>query len=173
MTLSKYLSQTWYDPRAEIRSYLIQGNVMFASQPIHEGEIVVIIGGTVMTEEEFRAFIPTVSSFNAVQIGEDSHLVDISTAPGGMNHSCDANLWMRDEVKVISRREIAAGDELTPEYALYTTSSAWTMKPCCCGTLVCRQAVTGADWQRADVQERYRDHFSPFINERIRHLSQL
>jgi len=173
MPASKYLSTTWYDPRAEIRSSPIQGNGMFASQPIHEGEIVVIIGGTVMTEEDFQAYIRTVSRFNAVQIGENSHLVDISTAPGGMNHSCDANLWMRDEVTVVARREIAAGEELTQDYALYTTSSEWAMRPCCCGTPVCRQVVRGTDWQRADVQERYRDHFSPFINERIRHLSQL
>src|SRR5260370_7035272 len=95
MPLSKYLSTTWYDPRAEIRSSLIQGNGMFASQPIHEGEIVVIIGGTVMTEEEFRAFIPTVSSFNAVRIGEDSHLVDISTPPARINHSFQATHSLR------------------------------------------------------------------------------
>jgi hypothetical protein len=146
---------------------------MFASQPIHEGEIVVVIGGTVMTEGEFRAYTRTVPRFNAVQIGEDAHLVDMPTSPGGMNHSCDANLWMRDEVTVVARREIAAGEELTQDYALYTTNPEWTIKPCCCGSPVCRQVVTGADWERADVQERYRDHFSPFINERISRLSHL
>jgi len=144
---------------------------MFASRPIHEGEIVVIIGGTVMTEEEFQAYMPTVSRFNAVQIGEETHLIDLPTSPGGMNHCCDANLWMRDEVTVVARREIAAGEELTQDYALYTTNPEWTMKPCRCGTEVCRLVVTGNDWQREDVQQRYRDHFSPFINERIRHQS--
>jgi uncharacterized protein len=173
MPSSKYLPTTWYDPRAEVRPSPIQGNGMFASQPIHAGEVVVMIGGTIMTEHEFRAYILTVSRFNAVQIGEETHLVDLPTAPGGMNHSCDANLWMRDEVTVVARREIAAGEELTQDYALYTTSPAWTMQPCCCGSSTCRQVVTGNDWQRADVRESYRGHFSPFINERIRHLSQL
>ncbi|MDQ6662289.1 MAG: SET domain-containing protein-lysine N-methyltransferase [Chloroflexota bacterium] len=172
MPSSKYLRTTWYDPRAEIRPSFIQGNGMFASQPIHEGEIVVIIGGTVMTEEEFRVYILTVSRFNAVQIGEDNHLVDTPTASGGMNHSCDANLWMRDEVIVIARREIAANEELTQDYALYTTNPEWTLKPCYCRAPVCRKVVAGTDWQRTDVQEHYRDHFSPFINERIRRLSQ-
>jgi hypothetical protein len=173
MPPSKYLPTTWYDQRAEIRPSPIQGNGMFASQPIQEGEIVVIIGGAVMTEEEFRAYIQTVDRFNAVQIGEETHLVDLPTSSGGMNHSCDANLWMRDEVTVVARREIAAGEELTQDYALYTTSPDWTLEPCHCGTSVCRRMVTGNDWQRADVQERYRDHFSPFINERIRRQSQL
>src|SRR6266571_430146 len=121
---------------------------MFAAQPIAEGEIVVIMGGMVMSDAQFRAFITTVSRFNAVQIGEDAHLVDIPTALGGMNHSCDANLWMRDEVTVVARRDIVIGEELTQEYALYTTSPTWTIKPCRCGTPVCRQVITGNDWQR-------------------------
>ncbi len=170
MPSNKYLSTTWYDPRVEVRHSSIHGMGMFASQPIHEGEIVVRIGGAVMTEVEFRGYISTVSRYNAVQIGEETHLVDVPTALGGMNHSCDANLWMRDEVTVVARRDIAAGEELAQDYALYTTSLTWTMKPCLCGTPVCRLVITGSDWQRPDVQERYRDHFSPFLNERIRRL---
>jgi uncharacterized protein len=170
MPSNAYLPTTWYDPRAEIRASSIHGRGMFASQPIQEGEVVVRIGGTVMTEEEFRAYIATVARYNAVQIGEATHLVDVPTAVGGMNHSCDANLWMRDEVTVVARRDIAAGEELTQDYALYTASPTWTLQPCRCGAPVCRQVITGKDWQRSDVQERYRDHFSPFLNERIHRL---
>jgi uncharacterized protein len=170
MPSNTYLPATWYDPRAEVRPSSIHGMGMFARQPIPEGEIVVRIGGTVMTEGEFRAYIATVSRYNAVQIGEETHLLDVPTAVGGMNHSCDANLWMRDEVTVVARRNIAVGEELTQDYALYTASPTWTLKPCRCGTPVCRQVITGNDWQRSDVQERYRDHFSPFLNERIHHL---
>lgn len=165
-----YLPTTWYDPRVEIRNSPIQGTGMYASQPIREGEVVARIGGTVMTEEEFHAYSATASRYNAVQIGEGTHLVDIPTSPAGMNHSCDANLWMLDEVTMVARLDIAAGEELTQDYALYTTSPTWSMKPCRCGTPVCRQEITGNDWQRADVQRRYRDHFSPFINERLRRL---
>ena len=170
MPSNTYLPLTCYDPRAEVRSSSIQGMGMFASQPIHEGEVVVRIGGTVMTEEEFRAYISTVSRYNAMQIGEETHLVDLPTALGGMNHCCDANLWMRNEVTVVARRDIAVGEELTQDYAFYTTSPTWTIKPCRCGTPVCRLMVTGSDWQLPAVQDRYRDHFSPFLNERIRRL---
>ena len=170
MPSNTYLPATWYDPRAGVRPSAIHGMGMFASQPILEGAIVVRIGGTVMTEGEFQAYIATVSRYNAVQIGEETHLVDVSTGVGGMNHSCDANLWMRDEVTVVARRDIAAGEELTQDYALYTASPTWTLKPCRCGTPVCRHVITGNDWQRSDVQERYWGHFSPFLNERIHHL---
>jgi uncharacterized protein len=165
-----YLPTTWYDPRVEVRPSPIHGKGMFARQLICAGEVVVIIGGKVMTEEQFRAYTTTVSLYNAVQIGERTHLVDVPTAPGGMNHSCDANLWMRDEVTVVARSDIATGEELTQGYALYTTSPTWIMKPCRCESPACRHVITGNDWQRPEVQERYRDHFSPFLNERIRRL---
>lgn len=144
---------------------------MFATRPIHKDEVVVIIGGTVMSDAEFRTFIATAPRYNAIQIGEDAHLVDIPTSPGGMNHSCDANLWLHDEVTVVARREIAADEELTQDYAIYTTTPDWVMSPCGCGSPLCRHIVTGNDWQRQDVQERYKGHFSPFINERIRLLA--
>lgn len=170
MTHKSYLPTTWYDSDIEIRPSPIQGNGMFATRPISEGEVVVIIGGTVMSEKEFLAFIKTVPRFNAIQIAEDAHLVDLPTSPGGMNHSCDANLWMRDEVTVVARRDIAIGEELTQDYALYTTNPNWVLSPCHCGSPLCRHVVTGNDWRRYDVQERYRGHFSPFLNERNRHL---
>lgn len=169
VSTNSYPPTTWYDPRAEVRPSSIQGTGMFASHPIRKGEIVVKIGGSVMAEEEFSKYISTVARYNAVQIGEELHLVDVPTSPGGMNHSCDANLWMSDEATVVARRDIAAGEELTQDYALYTTSPTWK-QPYHCGTPVCRQVITGNDWQLPDVQARYHDHFSPFLNERIRRL---
>ena len=142
---------------------------MFAAQPIYEGEIVVVIGGIVLTNAQFQEFTTTVSRYNAVQIGEDAHLVDLPTSPGGMNHSCDSNLWMRDEVTVVARRALAVGEELTIDYALQSGLPGDILcEPCHCGSPVCRGLITGNDWRRKDVQDRYSGHFSPFLNERIR-----
>ncbi len=165
-----YPQTTWYDPRAVVRPSVIHGMGMFASQPISEGEVVVRLGGVVMTEGQFLAYSASVERYNAVQIGEWRHLVDVPTAIGGMNHSCDANLWLANEVTVVARRAIAQGEELTQDYALYTTSPAWRIAPCRCGAPDCRLVVTGDDWRLSAVQARYRAHFSPFLNERIRHL---
>jgi hypothetical protein len=78
MPSNTYLPTTWYDPRAEVRPSSIHAMGMFATQPIHEGEIVVRIGGTVMSEEKFRAYISSVSRYNAVQISASSY------RPGGL-----------------------------------------------------------------------------------------
>jgi hypothetical protein len=169
MPSRNYLPTTWYDSRVEICLSSIQGNGMAAARPIHAGETVVVIGGTVLTTAQFQAFTATATRYNAVQIGEDAHLVDLPTAPGGMNHSWDSNLWMGDEVTVVARRAIAAGAELTIDYALQSGLPVDLLgEPCRCGLPACRGVITGNDWQRKELQERYQGHFSPFLNERIR-----
>lgn len=173
MSEKHYRTTSCYDPRVEIRPSTIQGGGMFALELIQAGEIVAVIGGTVMTEDEFRAYTATVSRFNATQIGEHLHLVDLIQTPdtvtGSINHSCDANLWLQDEVTIVARRAIARAEELTLDYALTTVEPHWQLdQPCHCGTAACRHIVTGNDWQLPDVQQRYQGHFAPFINERIR-----
>jgi hypothetical protein len=146
---------------------------MYARETILVGETVAVVGGTVMTEEEFHAYLTTVSRWNATQIGERLHLLDLVQSPevsdGSINHSCDSNLWLLDEVTMVARRDIAPGEELTLDYALTTVEPTWTLdQPCHCGSALCRRIITGNDWQLPEVQQRYQRHFAPFINERIR-----
>ncbi len=177
MSRKIYCTTSWYDARVEIRSSLIQGGGMFAHNPIQTGEIVAIMGGTVMTEDEFHAYITTTPCYNATQIGEHLHLVDLIQTPetvaGSINHSCDSNLWLQDEVTIVARRAIDAEEELTLDYALTTVEPDWQLdQPCQCGTTACRHIITGNDWQLPDVQQRYKGHFAPFINQRIRKSKQ-
>lgn len=172
MSRRAYLPRTWTDPRQELRASPTAGIGAFASAPIGAGEPVEIVGGRLMDEEQFRAFQATAARFNAIQIDEDLHLVEepeITAARGGsLNHSCDANLWLADEVTIVARRPIAAGEELTVDYALFTTDPGWALeRPCACGAPDCRGRVTGEDWRLAAVRTRYAGHFSPFINRRI------
>jgi uncharacterized protein len=170
--MRKHNFDFWIDPRVESRPSSIQGHGGFAREPIQAGDIVVIVGGSPMNEAEFRAFQTKVEHYDAVQIGEDLHLVDTSgglEAVGvSLNHSCDSNLWMRDEVTLIARRDIVPGEEITVDYALFTTQPFWKLEIAChCGSPLCRHEITGNDWRLTDVQGRYAGHFSPFINARI------
>jgi len=168
-----YLATSWYDPRVQIRRSSIQGGGMFAAAPISTGEVVAIVGGRLMTTAQFAAYRADVARWNAHQIGEDAHLVDRIQSPdqveGSINHSCDSNLWMDDEVTISARRDIATGEELTLDYALTTVAPDWRLdQPCQCGAVDCRHIITGNDWRLPDVQARYAGHFVPFINKRIR-----
>ena len=129
-------------------------------------------GGMVMTDSEFETFQADHATYNAIQIDENLHLVEQSeitqTLEGSMNHSCDSNVWMEDEVTLVARRDISTEEEITVDYALFTTQPNWMLDNLCqCGSLYCRHTITGNDWKLKDVQERYRNHFSPFINRRI------
>jgi SET domain-containing protein len=167
----RYLSRYWTDPRVEIRASPIEGNGLFARELIKEGEIVEVMGGAVLTQAEFETFSRTTATqYNAIQIAEGLHLVEhpevTETRRGSLNHSCDPNLWMTDEVTFVARRDITACEELTVDYALFTAQPGWAMD-CRCGSRLCRQRVTGNDWKLAGLGNRYRGHFSPFINDRI------
>jgi GNAT superfamily N-acetyltransferase len=85
-----------------------------------------------------------------------------------INHSCDPNVWIADEVMQIARRDINAGEELTMDYAMIEADED-NVKPwdCRCRSSLCRGRVTGLDWRLPSLQERYAGHFSPFINRRI------
>lgn len=173
--MKTYLPQTWTDPRIEFRTSRISDNGMFARERIKKGETVCIVGGNVMTDEEFAAFQATYRNYNAIQVDDHQHLVEdpevTRNLQGSMNHSCDSSTWMRDEATLVARRDIDAGEEATVDYALFTTQSNWMLDTRCrCGSPYCRRIITGDDWRREDVQERYQGHFSPFINRRIEKL---
>ena len=78
-------------------------------------ETVVIFGGTLFS----RSDIDTGKANNRtlMQISEDSWLGNRADEPLGddycINHSCDPNLWMKDEVTLVARTDIAPGVEVT------------------------------------------------------------
>jgi hypothetical protein len=169
-----YRADSWIDPRVGVRASSLHGRGVFATEGIGAGEAVVIWGGTVFTEEEVRAGRVRRGSVSAIDEGlylagrvDDEPDVDDFT-----NHSCDPNVWMLDEVTLVARREIEPGEELTADYALWEAEEGWVCRwECRCGSSRCRGRVTGQDWRSRELQERYRGHFSPFIERRIDRLS--
>src|SRR5690242_2923113 len=62
-SMKTYRSRSWSDLRLEVRSSVIEGKGGFARDFIGVDEVVVVIGGTVMTDDEFRRFIPKVNQY--------------------------------------------------------------------------------------------------------------
>lgn len=87
-----------------------------------------------------------------------------------VNHSCAPNVGMGGNVLLVSMRDIAAGEELTIDYALFMADPGFAME-CRCGTAACRGTVTGTDWTRAELQQRYRGWFSWWLQREITGLS--
>ena len=163
----------WIDPRVEIKESPIQGRGMFACERIRAGERVIVWGGTQFTCDEIRAGLARPHSIAAID--EDLYLADPADAGDSpdyfLNHSCDPNLWMSDAVTLVARRDIEPGEELTADYALWEDDENWTMPGACrCGSPGCRRVITGRDWRLPEL-ERYKGHFSPFLNRRIEKLN--
>jgi len=168
----KYNLRSWIDPRIETRPSPIEGFGMFAREQIREGEVVVMWGGGVLTKEDIEAGRYRKSTLSA--IGENLWLGDTADgedyAADCTNHSCDPNLWMKDEITLTARRDIAVGEELTADYMIWEAGESYTAAwQCNCGSPLCRKRITSRDWRLPELQERYKDHFSPFLNERIKH----
>lgn len=141
--------------------------------PIGSGTVVVRLGGRLVSGEELRDLFRSVEGdpshpyIDCITVDEDRHLV----MPPGQdvhfgNHSCDPNLWHADAFALTARREVEAGEELTVDYATQTANPDFRMT-CRCGSELCRGVVTGEDWRRPELQERYGDHWVPALYELI------
>ncbi len=157
-----YPPVSWLDPRVVSLPSAIEGTGLFATSAISKGELLLRLGGRVVTDEEFAAL--ELKSYSCLNIDHGSILLmRADDRADFLNHSCDANLWLIDEVSLVARRDIEAGEELTADYALFSTDGAWSMA-CNCGSALCRGRICGKDWRRPDLQQRYAGHFSPLLN---------
>jgi len=166
-----YRRHSWVDERVGVGPSAISGRGCISLAPISEGTAVIIWGGVVMSTDDVMS--GRAKANTAVRIGEALFLAsrpeDPLTIDAFMNHSCDPNVWLVDEVTLVTRRPLRAGDELTIDYALWGELESWN---CCCGSPLCRGRLHADDWRRAELQERYRGRFSPFINARIERARQ-
>lgn len=170
-TRIKYRTESWIDPRIEIRNSLIEGKGLFAKAPVQKDETLIICGGTLFVGQDIETGRAREQSL--FQIGEDLYLGNLSTDPVTddefLNHSCDPNVWIEDEATLVACRDIDAGEELTGDYGTWDANPAWKLAhECNCGSLLCRRVITGSDWQLPELQERYGQHFTPFLNGQIK-----
>ena len=100
-----------------------------------------------------------------MQIDDDLWLVGERDTLNAINHSCAPNCELRGQVVVVARRPIAAGEELTIDYATRNGSDDDEFE-CNCRTAECRGKVTGHDWMLPELQHRYGDAFSPYLRRR-------
>lgn len=161
--------RSWIDPRIEVRSSHIHTNGMFANAPIQPGEVVIIWGGKLFTLEDIQAGRAAEHSYTAIRRGIFlGHSIEQGNSTDDyMNHSCDPNIWMINETTWVARRNINPGDEVTGDFAMFwgDDGDERAMWECHCGSSLCRKVFTVDDWQLAELQERYGNHFAPYILE--------
>lgn len=146
-----------------------EGCGVYAVQPIQAGEVVTVWGGEVFSYDEFMA-LPLKLRSLSVQVEEDMYLVStrISSADC-FNHSCNPNAGMEGQIVLVALRDIAPGEQVCFDYAM-TDGTPYDEFECDCGEPDCRKWITGEDWKRPELWERYKGHFAPYLQHRIDRL---
>lgn len=160
---------TYRSPKTEVRPSPIHGQGLFARIAIAAGEIVAVKGGHVLTGSEWAALEPALGAAD-IQIAEDLFIAPVRPEhrDGSMlytNHSCDPNLAVQGQIVLVAMRDVAPGEELTIDWA--TTDDGDHRMTWHCGSPRCRRTVTGKDWMKPELQERYRGWFCWFLQRKI------
>jgi uncharacterized protein len=163
----------WVHEGVEIRESPIEGRGLFSLVPMVSGTLVLRLGGHIVSSVELGVLIstantdPDVTYVDTISLAEDRHLVlPPSTMVHFGNHSCDPSLWHSGLYDLTARRPIAPGDEITVDYGTQSALPSFRMT-CSCGSSSCRGEVSGDDWRRDDLRERYRGHWVPVLEDRI------
>jgi hypothetical protein len=143
-------------------------------EPLKRGELVAVKGGHVFDRATLRQVERTLGPAE-IQIDDDLFIGPLlaEEREGSMifsNHSCDPNLGVRGQIAFVALRDVAAGEELTHDWAM-TDDDDYQMQ-CRCGSPRCRGVVTGQDWRRHELQRRYAGHMSAYLQTRIQTLGE-
>ncbi|MDR2987581.1 MAG: SET domain-containing protein-lysine N-methyltransferase [Nocardiopsaceae bacterium] len=171
----------WLHADVEVRRSAIEGLGLFATRSIAVGTVVSRLGGQFVSGQQLADLFAATASdprrpyIDTITVENDLHLVlppRQASGPGRQaigygNHSCDPNLWWMSPYELAVRRPVSAGDELTNDYAMSTAEPGFVMQ-CSCGSPLCRRVITGDDWRRAELRERYEQHWVPALLTRIR-----
>lgn len=158
----------WLTPKAQARPAGDKGWGSFAIERIEAGETVAGFGGWCVSRETLNSLAEE-RQHRSIQVDEDLYLVSRDEREPGdcLNHSCDPNCGLMGSTILVAMRDIKVGEELGFDYATCDDSD-YDEFQCGCGSNICRGTVTGLDWKRADLREKYDGWFSSYLAKRIK-----
>jgi len=160
---------TYRSPKTEVRASPIHGQGLFAREAIAAGEIVAVKGGHILPRTQWAVLEPVLGPAD-IQIADDLVIAPVrpDQRDGSMiytNHSCEPNIAIQGQIVFVAMRGIHPGEELTHDWA--TTDDDDSVMQCRCGRASCRGTVSGKDWMRKELQDKYRGWFCWHLQRRI------
>ena len=147
---------SWINPLVIISNSLIQNKGMFAKEDVKKGTIIFKWGGTFVTNDEMKKFDR--SRFILIQVEDNLWSVEPRDKPEDetyfINHSCNPNVWMKNGITFITKKNIKKGEELTVDYAMFEDEDYVAKWDCNCGSKFCRHKITGKDYLLPELQKR-------------------
>ncbi len=143
---------------------------VFAREPIQKGELISLWGGRIVSADELDPSMPNFTQ-RILQIEEGLYLEtpEPLEPTDCFNHSCDPNVGFSGQIALVAMRDIEVGEEINFDYAM-CDGTPYDEFDCQCGSENCRGRVTGSDWMRPELWEKYEGYFIPYLARRIETL---
>ncbi len=172
--------RSWFDPRVYPCKIELLGTEfgLRALAPLKRGDVVLVWAGKIIVDSLAIDLNESDERGQELSLQVHDHLYQVPIGifrgasddigvevPDLINHSCDPNCGQLDSVTVVAMRDIAAGEQITFDYAMSSTAPGLVVDPfdCLCGTKFCRGRVQPGDWKRADLQDRLWPYFAPHV----------
>lgn len=158
---------SYLSPKTESRPHPQKGNCgVFAAAPIRKGELISLWGGRIVGADQIDPSMPNFTQ-QILQIEDNFYLATPAMEDADcFNHSCNPNVGMSGQIGLLAMRDIESGEEICLDYAMCDGSN-YDEFDCTCGSPNCRGRITGEDWKRPELWERYEGYFSPYLQRRI------
>ena len=163
-------AECWLHADLEVRPSPVAGRGLFTTSDLPAGTVVSRLGGSVVDTATLRRLREEVADdehVDAVQLDDDRYLL---LTPGNrnrfLNHACDPDVGWADAVTLVTRSDVAAGEELLVDYAMSIADESWFLR-CHCASYRCRQMVEGSDWRIPQLQQRYAGWWSPYVQRLV------
>ena len=124
----------------------------FATKDIKEGDIIYRVGGMWLTPKEKNTF--TEDYFHLVEGAWHFQGGLKYWLNGCHNHNCDPTAYIQENL-VIALHDIKENEQVTIDYGSFIDHDFDIIENCTCGSTDCRKRITGKDWQKHKLIEKY------------------
>jgi uncharacterized protein len=98
-----------------------------------------------------------------VALGDDAHyalqvgtceFLDLDLPGRLVNHSCEPNAALKDDLQLVAIRNIAIEEEIAYDYSTTLLNDDWSMV-CLCANPLCRKIVSSFETLPSDLRDEY------------------
>lgn len=159
---------SYLSPKLEVRPLPQKGSYgVFAREHVPAGDLISAWSGRIVNYEQLLD-LPIELQTHTIQVEEGLYFSSLSPDEPAdyINHSCDPNAGIIGHLTLFAMRDIMPGEEVCFDYAM-CDGSPYDEFECMCGSPMCRGWVTGNDWRKPELWERYNGYFMPYLQRRI------
>jgi uncharacterized protein len=169
--LNEIKSESYVSLKVEKRKIKGRGYGLFAKEFISKDEIVSISGGIIINKSKFDELKSQGLDY-AYQISDNFFICPLNPDDPSddwrMNHCCEPNCGVIGNIMFISIRDIQKDEELTYDYCMTESDPSYKIE-LSCNYSTCRKRISGDDWRNPKLQDKYKEYFSSYIRNKIKH----